>query len=266
MTKSEAGEVRDCGTGRPLSELRRMLAEAGTADAYEIMRILESDSRKGAQDLLRKYRRSYEQQEKEERRLCGMWAKEWELQQTGYTYVAGVDEAGRGPLAGPVVAASVILPLGLKLPKLNDSKKLAPKDRAVLARLIKEKSVAWGIGLADQRIIERINILEATKKAMLAAVQAMSKRPDFLIIDAIKINAGIKQEGIIHGDSLCASIAAASILAKTFRDDFMEKMNDIYPEYGFSEHKGYGTPRHLAALREFGLCPLHRKNFCSGLL
>lgn len=202
-----------------------------------------------------------EREAAEAARLAALWEKERLLTAAGWRYIAGVDEAGRGPLAGPVVAACVILPTGLSIPGLNDSKRVTPLRRAALAELIKNNAVDWAVGVVDHHEIDRINILQAAKKAMTAAVTGLHKGADYLLVDAMKIDLPIPQEGIIHGDSLCASIAAASIIAKTYRDSLMELMDELYPEYGFKDHKGYGTPRHLEALQVYGPCPVHRLSF-----
>ena len=209
----------------------------------------------------REYPQELEKDEAEAQRLAAMWEREKQLAAAGYCRIAGIDEAGRGPLAGPVVAACVVLPTGLCIPGLNDSKKVAPLKRLVLTETIKNNAVDWAIGVVDHREIDRINILQAAKKAMAAAVAGLSREPDYLLIDALTINLPVPQEGIIRGDSICASIAAASIIAKTYRDSLMELMDELYPEYGFKDHKGYGTPRHLEALRTYGPCPIHRVSF-----
>lgn len=207
-----------------------------------------------------------EKQAAEQERLHKLWKWERNLWAAGYRRIAGVDEAGRGPLAGPVVAASVILPLEVDIPGLNDSKKLSPKKRAALAETIKQQALAWGVGVVDQSEIDRINILQASKKAMVEAVRQMGMQPDFLLIDALTVALDIPQAGVVHGDALSASIAAASIIAKTYRDALMEMMDKLYPEYGFKDHKGYGTPRHLEALRRCGPCPVHRVTFISKII
>ncbi|MCR4442647.1 MAG: ribonuclease HII [Peptococcaceae bacterium] len=202
-----------------------------------------------------------EKQKAEKERLYRLWEWERSLWTAGYSKVAGLDEAGRGPLAGPVVAASVVLPPEIEIPGLNDSKKLSGNKRSALAEIIKQKALAWGVGVVDQSEIDRINILQASKIAMIEAVRQMGVRPDFLLIDALTVALDIPQQGIVHGDTLSASIAAASIIAKTHRDSLMEMMDVLYPEYGFKDHKGYGTPRHLEALRCYGPCPIHRVTF-----
>ena len=191
-----------------------------------------------------------------------MWKIENEFYEKGLEFICGIDEAGRGPLAGPVCAAAVILPKGLEIPGLNDSKKLSDKRRRELAPLIKEKALAYGIAMADEKEIDEMNILQATFLAMERAVKMLSICPDLLLIDGNrKKDFGITAETVVHGDSLSASIAAASVLAKVTRDDYMLRMADTYPVYGFDIHKGYGTKAHYNALAEHGPCALHRMSF-----
>ncbi|MGB5012937.1 MAG: ribonuclease HII [Pyrinomonadaceae bacterium] len=181
----------------------------------------------------------------------------------GFHFIAGVDEVGRGCLAGPVVAAACILDLDKRLPKgLDDSKKLSEKRRNEIAEQLKQDCVAYAIGRIEADEIDRINILEATKNAMLSAIAQLDPAADFLLIDALDLKrSSLPQKAIIKGDSISASIAAASILAKTYRDDLMRAYDLEYPQYGFAGHKGYGAATHFAALREHGHCPLHRKSF-----
>jgi ribonuclease HII len=181
----------------------------------------------------------------------------------GYRYIAGVDEVGRGCLAGCVVAAAVILDLSKPIPVgLNDSKKLSAKRREILDIQVKENAVSYAIAQVEADEVDRINILEATKKAMRSAIEKLLPNADFLLIDAVKLkDVNLPQKSIIHGDALSASIAAASIIAKTYRDNLMQEMDKIYPEYGFARHVGYGTKAHFEALRKFGHCEIHRKSF-----
>ena len=180
----------------------------------------------------------------------------------GYELVAGVDEAGRGPLAGPVMAAVCILPRDFDLPGLDDSKKVAEKKRIVLASKIKEQALAFSLGSATSREIDLLNILKATRLAMKRALDNLTLTPGFLLIDGReKINTPIAQRSVIGGDGLSASIAAASILAKVARDEFMLEMHEVYPEYAFDQHKGYGTKLHLDAINRFGPCAIHRRSF-----
>lgn len=193
-------------------------------------------------------------------RLEGM--REFENKYSDLAYVAGIDEAGRGPLAGPVVAAAVILPKDIFLPFLNDSKKVTEKRRDVLFDEIKQNAIAYGIGIASNTLIDEINILQATYEAMREAINALEKTPDVLLVDAVHIpDINIKQVGIVKGDAKSVNIAAASILAKVTRDRIMVEYDKIYPEYGFASNKGYGTATHIAALKKVGPCAIHRKSF-----
>ena len=187
---------------------------------------------------------------------------ERELGARGVRRIAGVDEAGRGSLAGPVVAAAVILDPDRPVRGLRDSKLLSPAEREHLAPLIEDRAVATGIGAADAGEIDALNILRATLLAMRRAVEALAVKPDYLLVDALRIpGLDLPQEGIVHGDRLVASIAAASILAKVRRDALMRSLHELYPGYGFDVHKGYGTAGHLGALRRLGPSPLHRSTF-----
>lgn len=195
-----------------------------------------------------------------------LWQYEEKYYSQGIKLVCGVDEAGRGPLAGPVCAAAVILPDHIEIPGLNDSKKLSDKRRRELFPIIKEQAIAYGIGLADCKEIDEINILQATFLAMERAIQALGVKPDVALIDGNRQkDFGITAETVVHGDSLSASIAAASILAKVTRDDLMLELAKEYPQYGFDIHKGYGTKAHYAALVEHGPCPIHRMTFLKKL-
>ena len=196
----------------------------------------------------------------ERQRLEGM--REFENKYSDLAYVAGIDEAGRGPLAGPVVAAAVILPKDIFLPFLNDSKKVTEKRRDVLFDEIKQNAIAYGIGIASNTLIDEINILQATYEAMREAINELEKTPDVLLVDAVHIpDINIKQVGIVKGDAKSVNIAASSILAKVTRDRLMAEYDKIYPEYGFASNKGYGTATHIAALKEIGPCAIHRKSF-----
>lgn len=190
----------------------------------------------------------------------------WEIEQTwadrGFHAICGIDEAGRGPLAGPVCAAAVILPERLDIPGLNDSKKLTDKKRRELFPIIEEQAIAFGLGWASQEEIDEINILQATFLAMSRAVEQLKIRPDLALVDGNRAPAlDLPVETVVKGDSLSASIAAASVLAKVSRDDVMLRMAEEYPGYGFEVHKGYGTKAHYEALRKFGASPIHRRTF-----
>lgn len=191
-----------------------------------------------------------------------MWEIEDDLRANGYELICGVDEAGRGPLAGPVCAAAVILPREAEIPGLNDSKKLSDKKRRELFPIIKEKAICYGIGLASHEEIDEINILQATYLAMERALAQLVVTPQQVLIDGNRTkDFGLPVKTVVHGDSLSMSIAAASVLAKVTRDDLMLEMANEYPQYGFEIHKGYGTKAHYEALRTFGVCPIHRNSF-----
>ena len=193
--------------------------------------------------------------------------KEAEIRAQGFAAVCGIDEAGRGPLARPVVAAAVILPDGIELPGVNDSKKITEKKREVLSDFVKEHALAWGIGEASEAEIDEINILQATFLAMRRAVDALQISADFALVDGNRISGlDIPSECVIGGDGKVLSIAAASILAKVTRDHYMREMAKQYPQYGFEKHKGYGTKAHYAAIEQYGICPLHRKTFLKKVL
>ena len=187
----------------------------------------------------------------------------WEIEDSlNLRLICGVDEAGRGPLAGPVCAAAVILPEHLEIPGLTDSKKLSDKKRRELFPIIQEKAVAYGIGLASEAEIDEINILQATFLAMCRALDQLSVRPEIALIDGNReTDFGLPVKTVVKGDSLSANIAAASVLAKVTRDNIMVELAETYPEYGFEIHKGYGTKAHYEALRQYGPCPIHRKTF-----
>lgn len=201
-----------------------------------------------------------EKLDKELARLEAM--REYERAYEGYSLICGIDEAGRGPLAGPVVAAAAVLPKDCRILYLNDSKKLSEKKREMLYGEIIENAIAWGIGMASPERIDQINILQATYEAMRQAVARLKVMPDILLNDAVVIpGIDVKQVPIVKGDAKSVSIAAASILAKVTRDRMMAEYDTIYPQYGFGKHKGYGTAAHIEALREFGPCPIHRRTF-----
>lgn len=191
-----------------------------------------------------------------------LWQYEESLYEQGFEMICGVDEAGRGPLAGPVCAAAVILPAHIDIPGLNDSKKLSDKRRRELFPLIQEQAIAYGIAFADHEEIDEINILQATYLAMQRAIDGLTVKPAYALVDGNRAkDFGLPVRTVVHGDSLSASIAAASVLAKVSRDDYMLEMAQKYPEYGFEIHKGYGTKAHYEALRKYGECPIHRKSF-----
>ena len=206
--------------------------------------------------------RRYERTQRERERLDAMYVFERAAIAAGHAIVAGVDEAGRGPLAGPVAAAAVILPQECYLPHLNDSKKLSHAVREELFAQIIEQAISYHVALMDADMIDRMNILQATRTGMYEAIAALTPAPDEVLIDAVELpKLSMPSQSIIKGDAKSASIAAASILAKVTRDHLMESYDIQYPHYGFAKHKGYGTREHIDAIRKYGICPIHRKSF-----
>lgn len=205
--------------------------------------------------------------EKEEQRLKELKKIEEEIYNTGVEKICGIDEAGRGPLAGPVVVAAVIMPRDSFIEGVNDSKKVSEKKRETLYEKIINEAIDWGVGIIEQKEIDEINILNATKKGLTMAIKELKVKPDRIIVDALdRIDTlGIPYTPIIKGDAKCYSIAAASIIAKVTRDRIMRQWDEIYPMYGFEKHKGYGTAMHMQAIREYGLCPLHRRSFTKNI-
>ena len=201
--------------------------------------------------------------EKEKERLKNLKKIEAEFFNKGIKYIAGIDEAGRGPLAGPVVVASVIMPEDSMIEGVNDSKKISENKREKLYEIIIKEAITYSVGIVYQEEIDDINILQATKKALTMAVEHLEVKPNVILVDALTgiDTLGIPFESIIKGDAKCYSIAAASIIAKVTRDRIMREWDKVYPEYGFASHKGYGTAKHIAAIKEYGPCPLHRKTF-----
>ena len=206
--------------------------------------------------------------EKEEQRLITLKQIDKEFFDMGLKYVCGIDEAGRGPLAGPVVVASVILPKDSMIEGVNDSKKVTESRREKLYDIILDEAISYGIGIIHQEEIDEINILQATKKGLHEAVQKMDIKPNVILVDALTgiDTLGIPYKSIIKGDAKSYSIAAASIIAKATRDRIMREWDKIYPEYGFAGHKGYGTAKHIEAIKKYGLTPIHRKTFCKNFV
>lgn len=206
--------------------------------------------------------------DEERERLINLSKFEKEAYENGFKCIAGIDEAGRGPLAGPVVAGAVILPKDCLLEGINDSKKISEKKREKLYDDIIENAVAWGVGIVDHKVIDEINILNATRKAMKLALENLQVKPDYILIDAEKKvdTNGIEYLPLIKGDALSISIGAASILAKVTRDRMMREYDKMFPMYGFEKHKGYGTKAHVEAIKEHGPCMIHRQSFLTKIL
>ena len=201
--------------------------------------------------------------EKELEKLTKIKEIEKELYQKGFKNICGIDEAGRGPLAGPVVIAGVIMPQDSMIEGVNDSKKVSEKKREKLYDIILEEAISYSVAIVGQDVIYEVNILNATKQGVTEVVDGLDVKPDLILVDALEhINTrGIPYEPIIKGDAKCYNIAAASIIAKVTRDRIMREWDEIYPQYGFINHKGYGTAKHIAAIKEYGLCPIHRRSF-----
>ncbi|MEH7456887.1 ribonuclease HII [Bacillus sp. JJ1127] len=232
-----------------------------TAEEDERFQMLIKDERKGVQNLITKWHKQKEQVQKEREQFLEMSQYEQALREQGLLYIAGIDEVGRGPLAGPVVTAAVVLPEDFYIPGLNDSKKLSEAKRERFYDEIKERAVAIGVGIVSPQVIDEINIYQATKRAMLDAIANLSCTPEHLLIDAMKLPTSIPQTSIIKGDAKSISISAASIIAKVTRDRMMKELGKEHPEYGFEQHMGYGTKQHLQAIETYGVLEEHRKTF-----
>ncbi len=244
-----------------IEEIKKIVSGSAEADGDLIIALM-NDSRSGVREIHRRLMRTRSAVAAERKRLARMLLYEDDLKARGIHPVAGVDEAGRGPLAGPVVAAAVILPDGSCLTDLNDSKKLTPAKREILEGQIKKTALAWSVGVSSVAEIFKENIHRAGLKAMLRAILGLEIKPVHVLVDGFKIDLlECPQTPIIEGDGLSASIAAASIIAKVTRDRLMDSYHELYPQYGFNRHKGYGTPEHLAALARFGPCPIHRAGY-----
>ena len=222
---------------------------------------LEKDGRSGVIQAIAKRKREIQKRLDEDERLEGTLAYEKECYARGIELIAGVDEVGRGPLAGPVVAAAVILPKGSKIPGLNDSKKIPKSKHKEIYEAVLQEAIAIAIGVKDNQVIDQVNIYEATKLAMMEAIGQLDPQPQHLLIDAMKLDLSIPQTSIIKGDANSLSIAAASIVAKVTRDQMMEDLDQLYPGYDFAQNAGYGTAKHLAGLQKLGVTPIHRRSF-----
>lgn len=247
------------------AEIKAILDGTEVTALPEAVKQFEADERSTVQAMLERYRKKYAAYEKELERTEQM--KKYEKVYGEYSYICGIDEAGRGPLAGPVVAGAVILPKDCDILYINDSKQLTAKKRDELYDIIMEQAVSVGVGIVSPQRIDEINILQATYEAMRIAISKLSPTPDLLLNDAVKIpQVTIRQIPIIHGDAKSISIAAASIIAKVTRDRMMEEYDKLFPEYGFAGHKGYGSAAHIEAIRKFGPSPIHRTTFIGNFL
>lgn len=243
-----------------IKEIKEQLANIQWLDD-PLLAELEQDGRSGVIQAIAKRKREIQKRLDEDERLEGMLAYEKECYARGMELIAGVDEVGRGPLAGPVVAASVILPKACKIPGLNDSKKIPKSKHKEIYEAVLQNAIAIGIGIKDNHVIDQVNIYEATKLAMMEAIGQLDPQPQHLLIDAMKLDLPIPQTSIIKGDANSLSIAAASIVAKVTRDQMMEEFDKEYPGYDFAKNAGYGTANHLAGLDQLGVTPIHRRSF-----
>lgn len=248
-----------------INEIKNHLQAAELNELPAFIRMYEADERAGVQNLIEKAKKRITEYEKEIARTKEM--KRYEEKYSSFTYICGIDEVGRGPLAGPVVAGAVILPKDCDILYLNDSKQLSEKKREELYDIIMEKAISVGLGYVSPERIDEINILQATYEAMREAISKLSPQPDLLLNDAVTIpKIAIRQVPIIKGDAKSISIAAASIVAKVTRDRLMVDYDSVFPEYGFASNKGYGAAVHLDALRKYGPTPIHRKSFIKNLI
>ena len=243
-----------------IKEVKERLAMIDELD-HPFFEELILDGRAGVQAAISKRKRELQKQVDEDLRLEKMLAYEKELYTQGIQLIAGVDEVGRGPLAGPVVAAAVILPENCKIPGLNDSKKIPKSKHKEIYEAVLQNAIAIGIGVKDNQVIDQVNIYEATKLAMMEAIGQLDPQPQHLLIDAMRLDLPISQTSIIKGDANSLSIAAASIVAKVTRDQMMEEFDRKYPGYDFAQNAGYGTAKHLAGLDQLGVTPIHRRSF-----
>ena len=253
-----------------ISEIKKIYSEIGSYDKANLelfIKDFSADDRAGVRDMVEKAAKKLELYDAEVARSIKMLENERKYYDEGVQYICGIDEVGRGPLAGPVVACAVILPKDEMILGLNDSKQLSKAKREELYEVILKKAVCCEIGMASEKVIDDINILQATFVAMREAISKLKIKPDILLNDAVHIpEVDIRQVPIIKGDAKCYSIAAASIIAKVTRDRIMRQWHEIYPEYNFIQHKGYGTAAHIAAIKEYGLCPLHRLSFVKNIV
>ena len=243
-----------------IKEIKELLATVTELESPVFLK-LEKDSRSGVQKEISKRKKAIQVELDEDLRLEAMLSYEKELYKQGLTLIAGVDEVGRGPLAGPVVAAAVILPKNCKIKGLNDSKKIPKKKHLEIFQAVQDQALSIGIGIMDNQVIDQVNIYEATKLAMQEAIFQLSSQPEHLLIDAMKLDLPISQTSIIKGDANSLSIAAASIVAKVTRDELMKEYDQQFPGYDFTANAGYGTAKHLEGLTKLGVTPIHRTSF-----
>ena len=252
---------------KSVKEINAIIDSISPDEYLKYIDILKDDERKSVKNIAIKLAKKLDKIRAEDERLELINTFENEGYEKGYTYIGGIDEAGRGPLAGPVVAAIVVFKPGTKIEGINDSKKVSEAKRNELFDIIREQALDYGIGIVQREEIDEYNILNATYMAMKKAINCLKKTPDYLLVDAAHVpDVNIDQKSIIKGDSKSISIAAASILAKVTRDSIMYEYDKMYPEYGFASHKGYGTDQHYKAIKEHGITTIHRRSFLKNIL
>ena len=250
-----------------INEIKEILSGTPIERLPDKINMFKSDDRAGVVRLVERYEKKYAAYLEELKRLESISVFEKELRKNGYRLIGGIDEVGRGPLAGPVVTAAVILPEDCAIAGINDSKKLTAGKREELSAQIKEKAVAYSFGSASPVEIDEINILQATYRAMRRAIEGLKIKPDFLLADAVTIpGIEIPQKGIVHGDAKSITIGAASIIAKVERDAMMSEYEKVFGGYGFERNKGYGSAEHISALKKLGPCPIHRRSFLKNFI
>lgn len=249
--------------GKSIKEIGEWFQHTDSSEVRKTIQYIESDTRSGVQKLIQQWYKREENIQKQHEHWHKINQLENQLRAEGITFIAGIDEVGRGPLAGPVVAAAVILPTEFILLGLNDSKKVSSSNRDIFAEKIRNQALAFSIAYVPAEIIDEINIYQATKKAMVKAINDLHMTPEFALIDAMEIPINMPQKSLIKGDSRSASIAAASIIAKVSRDSWMKQAAQRFPQYGFERHMGYGTKEHMQAIEQHGLCTIHRQSFLS---
>ena len=262
MKSGERRKLVDSFKKLTVKEIEKRLEAMSLQERENYLSDLLNDPRKSVRAIGTQIKKKQEQFLEEKKRIDQLCYYENIFRGKGYEWIAGIDEAGRGPLAGPVVAAAVIFPHPIWIEGIDDSKKLTPKKRESLFEIIQEKAISVGIGISDHTLIDRTNILFATKMAMLEAIEKLSPKPECLLIDAVTLpDIPMEQMSLIKGESKSISIAAASIVAKVTRDRIMDRYHEIYPEYGFNQHKGYPTKQHYLNIERYGVTEIHRKTF-----
>lgn len=265
MLKCGSLKISEVTKVKTIADIKKEIESVDGQNREKIIKEYEADARAGVQKLILKYKKEFEKLQNEIARIEAM--KQYEKEYQAYGYICGIDEVGRGPLAGPVVAGAVILQKDAQILYINDSKQLSEKKRELLYDEIMEKAVSVGIGIVSPAIIDEVNILKATYEAMRIAISKLSVTPNLLLNDAVTIpEVSIKQVPIIKGDAKSVSIAAASIIAKVTRDKMMVEYHKLYPEYGFDSNKGYGSATHIDALKKYGPCPIHRTTFIKNFM